>query len=165
MTILTVHRDRTFDERMRAYYLHGGTALAAAKKAEEIIRRMIDEGRRSGLSFGRRTRKGELRIKHCVKYDLGNGYRMVCLKKERRFIALYIGTHDECSRWIARNKDLTYDLSRATCETIATKEPVTPVFIDEEDAVEAYERELMSRIDDKMLRKIFKGLCESAGSR
>lgn len=157
--VLTVHRDRAFDERIRQFYHDGGTALAAAKKAEEIIRRIIDDGRRSGLSFGRRTRKGELRIKHCVKYDLGNGYRMVCLKKERRFIALYIGTHDECCRWIARNKDLVYDISRATCETIATKEPVAPVDTEEEDPVAAYERELLGKIDDRILRKIFRGLC------
>jgi hypothetical protein len=157
--IISVHRDKIFEEKIKEFLAHGGTALLAARKAEEIIGRIIHNGRQIGLGVGRRTRNGELRIKNCVKYDLGNGYRLICLKRECCFIALYIGTHDECSRWLQRNKDLAYDLDNASCEHIATKEVASPSSKIEEDPVITYEKELMTNLDDRMLRKIFCGIC------
>lgn len=158
--ILSVHRDKRFDERIKEFYTYGGTALLAAKKAEEIISRIVEEGRKNGFKFGRRTRNGELRIKNCIKYDLGNGYRLICLRREYHFIVLYIGTHDDCSRWLERNKDLTYDLDNASCEYIATKEVALPFSPKEADPADTYEEELLQKVNDRILRKIFCGICE-----
>jgi len=156
--IFTVHRDKNFDEKIQKYLAHGGTALLAARKAEEIIGRIVHDGRNSGFKFGRHTRNGELRIKNCIKYDLGNGYRLICLKREYHLIVLHIGTHDECSRWIERNKDITYDLDNASCEHIATKEVASPASPKEADPADMYEEELLKKADDKVLRNIFCGI-------
>jgi hypothetical protein len=157
--IISVHRDKNFDEKIKEFLAHGGTALLAARKAEEIISRIVSDGRNSSFKFGRRTRNGELRIKNCIKYDLGNGYRLICLMREYHLIVLHIGTHDECSRWLERNKDLTYDLDNASCKHIATKEVASPSSKIEEDPAITYEKELMTNLDDRMLRKIFCGIC------
>jgi hypothetical protein len=158
--ILSVHRDKHFDEKIKSFRNQGGTALLAARKADEIISRIVEEGRNSGFKFGRRTRNGELRIKNCLKFDLGNGYRLICLRRECRFIVLYIGTHDDCSRWLERNKDITYDLDNASCEHIVTKEVALPASPKKADPADTYEEELLKQADDKILRKIFCGLCE-----
>lgn len=76
----------------------GGTAAIAVKKAEEIIARMISRGQTIPDAIGRLTKNGELRGKHCRKYDLGSGYRLICVHQENHLMLLYIGSHDECSR-------------------------------------------------------------------
>ena len=52
----------------------------------------------------RRTRHGELRIGGCRKYDLGGGYRLVCIKHEGHLVAAFVGSHDDCDRWIENNR-------------------------------------------------------------
>ncbi len=163
--ILQVLRDKVFDERMRDYLNHGGPALSAARRANEIIGKIVRGGRTGGVKFGRRTRNGEMRIRNCIKYDLGNGYRMVCLRRDTRFVALFIGTHDECSRWLERNRDLAYEWSTAPHECRETAQaPVRPLR-KERDPAEIYEEDLLRSLDDTTLRKIFCGICGRAKRR
>lgn len=158
--ILQVYRDNNFDERIKSFLTHGGTASMAARKAEGIIGRIVKKGRHNGFKVGRQTRNGELRIKNCIKYDLGNGYRMVCIKRDTRFIFLYIGTHDECSRWLERNKDLQYDVNNATYVQTPSVETPPSILRKEPDAADLYEENLLKQLDDTTLRKIFSGICE-----
>ena len=73
----------------------------------------------------------------------------------------YIGTHDECTRWLERNKGLEYDINTAGEGPQLAKQislEVEPQ-IKKVDPADEYEEKLISRIDDRMLRKIFSGLC------
>ena len=131
----------------------------AARKAEDIIDRIVQNGKNNGYKVGRQTRNGELRIRNCIKYDLGNGYRMVCLMRENRFTVVYIGTHDECSRWIEQNKGLTYSSYDASAVKIDANEDLRQVLSKERDPSDIYEEELLKKIDDETLRTIFCGIC------
>ncbi len=160
--ICYVHRDPRFERCLNTLRESGGTALSAAKKAEEIINKILAKGRENSLKVGRLTRKGELRIKSGIKYDLGNGYRLVCAKKGPHLILLYIGTHDDCSRWLERNKGLRYEIDNNGNNVIVTRKAVSSDFKSTGaiDPAEEYEQQLMKRIDDKVLRNIFCGLVE-----
>jgi hypothetical protein len=68
------------------------------------------------------TKHGELRIKGCMKYDLGSGYRLVTLKYGCHIYLLYAGSHDECNRWIENNRDLSLDLIQKRSKVV-TIEP------------------------------------------
>jgi len=157
--ILKVHRDKEFDQRIQEYLSHGGPASLAARKACAILEKIVRRGGSEGIKFGRFTGKGEMRIKNCIKYDLGNGYRMICLRREDRFAALYIGTHDECSRWLDRNRDLDYDWSTSPYECIQVGKAPSSTREEGKDAADLYEEKLLEQLDDKILRKIFCGLC------
>lgn len=50
------------------------------------------------------TRNGEDRIKGCRKVDLGGGYRLGTLKQGKDLYLLFVGTHDECGRWVENNR-------------------------------------------------------------
>jgi len=83
------------------------------------------------------------------------------MRKAYHLILLYIGTHDECTRWLERNKGLEYDLNNAGENPLFTKQ----ISLEAEqqtkkvDPADEYEERLKSRIDDRMLRKIFSGIC------
>jgi len=157
-----VHRDPKFEQSLSTIRDRGGSALSAAKKAEKIIQRVLEKGRENSLKVGRLTRKGELRISRGIKYDLGNGYRLICAKKGSNLILLHIGTHEECSRWLERNKGLHYEIGDNYCAKLVTQEHIStdPGQMKTIDPSDEYEEQLMKRIDDKILRKLFCGLVE-----
>ncbi|MGB9716609.1 MAG: hypothetical protein ACPL1G_09430 [Thermodesulfovibrionales bacterium] len=164
--ILNVYRDPKFIENLETLRTQGGKSLAIAKKADRLIKRILTKRVNGFPEVGKLTRKGELRIKHCKKYDLGDGYRLITLEEGNQIIFLYIGSHDQCNRWLERNKGLEYkideikDVEVITTETNGDKaEFMFSDYIKEKTFADEYEEQLMSRIDDRILRKIFWGLC------
>jgi hypothetical protein len=158
--ILSVSIDPKLRERLTEFRKQGGASSFAAKKADDLINRLLLRGRDCTHEIGRLTKHGEFRIRRCKKYDLGNGFRLICLRQGNHFIFLSIGTHDECHRWLERNKGLRYEMDIGYQDVLTTKgvpEPAVP--IKESDPADEYEDQLLQNIDDKMLRKIFCGLC------
>jgi len=160
--VFYILRDPKFDKYLNILRERGGTALLAAKKAEEIINKILIKGRENSHIIGKLTKNGEFRIRHCIKYDLGNGYRLVCMKKGSHLVLLYIGTHDDCSRWLQRNRDLQYEIDNNCNNMLLTRDVPSIDFISSADVdpADEYEEQLVKRIDDKVLRNIFCGLCE-----
>lgn len=157
--IYYVHHDYRFEKYLNELRERGGTALSAVKKAEEIMEKILAKGRENSYKVSKLTRKGELRIKSGIKYDLGNGYRLVCARRGPHLILLYIGTHDDCSRWLERNKGLKYEIELCGNNSMATQEIVSADSKSTTtDPAEEYEKQLLKRIDDKILRNIFCGL-------
>jgi hypothetical protein len=79
--ICSIYRDPRFDGCLEMLRERGGAALIAVEKAEELMSRIILKGREYSVNVGKQTRNGEFRIKRCIKYELGSGYRLVCVKK------------------------------------------------------------------------------------
>ncbi len=159
--IFSLYLDPKFTKTLNELRKQGGISSIVAKKADDLIRRLLLRGRDCSTETGKLTKNGELRIRKCKKYDMGNGYRLICLRKASRLILLYIGTHDECTRWLERNKGLEYDLNNAVENPLVTKQislEAEPQ-IKKTDPADEYEERLISQIDDRMLRKIFSGLC------
>jgi mRNA-degrading endonuclease YafQ of YafQ-DinJ toxin-antitoxin module len=158
---LSIYCDPKLNKRLDELRNQGGISSTVAKKTDGIINRLISRGREFSHAIGKHTKNGEWRIKNCKKYDLGNGYRLIYLRKEDILIFLYIGTHDECSRWLERNKGLQYEIGETRSDFISIPECplVEPVHTQENDPTDEYERQLLQKIDDKTLRKIFCGLC------
>lgn len=50
------------------------------------------------------TRNGEKRIPHCVKYELGDGWRLVTSQHFKTCGFLFMGKHDDAERWLDANK-------------------------------------------------------------
>jgi hypothetical protein len=168
--IFSIHRTTLFDRCLEDLRTKGGTAESAAKKAVDFINAVSgreDRKVREKFSF---TRHGEARIRNCRKVDLGCGYRLVCLLKDGHFVLLYAGSHDDCSRWLMRNRRMTFELKEAAQpvsvvrEQLPREEVVPIVGGQEGNIADAYEAELMSRIDDAVLRKVFSGLVNRSGS-
>ncbi len=170
-TIAKFYRDPVFDRTLVDLRAKGGYAAVAAGKADELA------GLLSGRPGARRgkfrfTRRGEYRIRNCRKVDLGCGYRIVCIQKDGRLVLVYIGTHDDCFRWIERHRTAEYDLDAVPEEGWAEAAPDSAGTLalehggtDEDHFAEAYEAALMERVDDAMLRKVFSGLIVRGSER
>jgi hypothetical protein len=163
-TAFSIHRTALFDQCLKDLRKKGGTPETAAKKAEDFIRAVSgQDGRaiREKFSF---TRHGEARIRNCRKIDLSAGYRLVSLLKDGQLVLLYAGSHDECSRWLMRNRRMNYEFNEAehadsaSRELILIKETEPAVLEGDKQCIDEYEADLMSKIDDTVLRKVFSGI-------
>jgi hypothetical protein len=156
-----VHSKPRFEKRLKNLQKSEKFAVAAAMKADKIIDNLVCKGNRSIIETGRLSRYGEARIPNCIKYDLGKGYRLVCVRQREHFFLLYIGTHDDCRRWIENNRGLIPDIHQRNTKTrFILNSPVTQgdETKDPEKDID-YEDLLMARITEKDLRWVFRGLC------
>lgn len=64
------------------------------------------------------TKYGEYRIRKCVKYDLGCGYRMITIWRNHDIFVSYVGTHDECDRWLENNRWQDFQILKERCRGI-----------------------------------------------
>ena len=159
--IQIAYLDPKLDKCLAGLRRSGKKASLAADRADEIISRL-----RAGIfppgQVATVTKHGELRIKGCMKYDLGSGYRLVTLKDGRQIYLLYIGSHDECHRWIENNRDLPLDLIQERSEAVAIKPGQSrKVSADSEEVLEdisTEDFEIEEFYDDSELRRIFSGL-------
>ena len=164
--ILFVHKTSFFEQCLNDLRNQGGAALYAAKRVDKIICSLTNHGNRPARERFGVTRKGEYRISNCKKIALGSGYRLVCVLSDFHLVLLYVGSHDDCFRWIANNKGLEYeieDLTKAVrlLYNRGSHEKTLPEdVIQERKFIEAYEAMLMSKIDDDVLCNVFKGLCK-----
>jgi len=98
---------KQFDRQLNALGKRGG----AYKRAESAVRQWIDgfgHGDGNPLKEMKRTSNGEDRIPHCRKFSLPHGCRLVTQLTDGYCILLYCGDHDECDRWLDRNRGCTF---------------------------------------------------------
>ncbi len=160
-----LHCSKSLEKQLKILRRSGKKAEWAAGQCEEILARIRADGLLCDSLYLKRTKNGEYRISNCVKYDLGNGYRMVTIRDGNHLYVPFIGGHDETSLWLDRHK---YDLFSAT----------DPMFISEvvqllpdgesqkemqgqsscENPDDPYEEQLLERLDDGLLKDLFCGL-------
>jgi hypothetical protein len=134
-----------------------GRASMAARTAEGIIRSLA-AGDVASVNH-KLTSHGEARLEKAVKFDLGAGYRMVSVRAGEALLMLFAGSHDDCDRWLERNRGMSFDVgglpekapaSRQLAPTnAAAEEPLS------QEPEEAHDEELSQR----ELRLVFRGLC------
>ena len=160
---LFLYRTQLFERCLDDLRKKCGTASDAVKRIDDIFRSLMQSGDRPERERFRYTRKGEYRIKHCRKISLGCGYRLVLIQKDNSYVFLFAGTHDDCFRWIERNKGLTYEVDWAANSISIVQDDHSDAgelpedVLEEKIFVEQYEKKLMEQIDDDLLVRLFTG--------
>ena len=153
---MEIHQTRRFVKLLAVMDKAGKNQRDAAGRAREIVVRLQSDPL-DRAAENKRTRYGELRLDHCRKYDLACGFRLIGLKRKNRLIFVYIGSHDDCQRWIENNRDnleeidslpVPLDQSMPSPADLALSEPGHR----ERDE---YEEQLMARIDEQTLQEVF----------
>ncbi len=154
-----------FERTLEELRSKGGYAAVAAGKADAFIAVLCGGAGVGDRDKFRFTRKGEYRIRNCRKVDLGCGYRIVCIQKDQRLVLLYTGTHDDCFRWIERRRTEEYDLDGVAPEGWINvpaqgqmKTTAADRALDDDRPSAEHEDELMGKVDDAVLRKVFAGI-------
>lgn len=113
-----IHLDPKLEKCLDVLKKGSRRACLAADRASAII----EDLRRGEIPPGdicAFTRYGEARIKGCRKYNLGAGYRLITLKQGSNLYLLFVGTHDECDRWIENNREhLPLEMIAERCRTL-----------------------------------------------
>ena len=92
---------------------------------------------------------------------LVGGYRLVYVKEDKHYFFLFAGTHDDCDRWLNNNKHLKPEPNDAEMSLMVRQAGAVTLSPDH-NAPEGdidYDEFLMQNIDEKMLRRVFRGLC------
>ena len=156
-----LHYSRTIEKQLKVFRRSGQTGSLAAEQYQMLVN-LIRQGELLSESvYTKRTKHGEYRLSNCVKYDLGNGYRMVTIRVGQDLFIPFIGSHDETDKWLDRRNDPSYIRD----EIILADESILHISqkISEqqnENCIEPdlYEQQLAERLDDSVLREVFGSL-------
>ena len=88
----------------------GGTK----QQARDKVMKIFGEINFGSKHFGKLTKNGEKRIKHCIKYDLPGKCRLVTVQKNNFIILLFVGDHAECDHWIKQNEGFEFVVDKKT---------------------------------------------------
>jgi hypothetical protein len=158
---VVIHRDPQLHKCLTKLRRAGGRALLAAEQVETILARLATYEGKHPDAIHKRTRNGEARIEKCKKFDLVGGYRLVYIHEAQQYYFLFAGTHDDCDHWLTHNRDLTLEMPGVSTlaeakptavETSAAEPAVPPGDLDYDDII-------LKDIDEKILRRVFSGLC------
>lgn len=161
---LEIHQTRRFAKRLASMAKAGKNERIVAKRARRILGDLQTNPLHEEAEC-KRTRHGELRLIDCRKYDLSCGFRLIALKRERQLIFAYIGSHDDCQRWIENNRYYQDAIKSSPLPLPSTKNrhhDVARTGIEPDS--DEYEEQLMAKIDERVLREIFAGLYGNAQS-
>jgi hypothetical protein len=155
-----IQRTPRLNKCLDSLFKSGGKAAGAARRAEEIIESLQNEADAANQLRNRLTKHGELRIDRCIKYDLGGAYRLVGVRNGRSLVFSFAGTHDDCDRWIENNRGhvppIKPDAAPPPPEAKTDESPGETL-----ESQPDYDTLLMERIDEKVLRKVFSGICRT----
>ncbi|HTG82441.1 MAG TPA: hypothetical protein VL949_10890 [Geobacteraceae bacterium] len=161
--MVIVYRDNQFEKCLEQLKRAGGTGTQAARRTEALIEELAQSDGRTAPETCRLTRHGEARIRKCRKYDLGDGYRLVCIRRGHHLVLLYAGSHDDCDRWLERNRGLRPVIDPGLRPIPPVERPASPLppwaaAEGPDDPEEDYERLITARITKQDLKKLFEGL-------
>ncbi|MBI5327322.1 MAG: UvrD-helicase domain-containing protein [Deltaproteobacteria bacterium] len=101
---------KSFNRSLHELYQKGGNDRRKVESVDSILgkksREVSDPFEQHKL-----TNHGETRIKNCFKYDLKDGYRLITVQQSNCRIFLYVGTHDECERWLEQNRGKRFTMN------------------------------------------------------
>jgi mRNA-degrading endonuclease RelE of RelBE toxin-antitoxin system len=156
---ITIHREASFKKALKALEKGDRAASAAAERAKEIISKLAAGEHQAIELQNRRTHNGELRIGGCRKYNLGGGYRLVCIKQKSRLLATFVGSHDDCNRWIENNRGFEKAVLSTKLPSLHAKESATSHHGPKRQVFGSdCDDRFLARLDQKILRRIFNGI-------
>jgi hypothetical protein len=162
-----IHREKRFDKELELLRSQGEKARVAAKRAEEVIAKLTQKGWTDLKHVAKLADHGEHRLDGCIKYDIGGGFRLVCFKRRDHLYFSYVGTHDDCHRWLNQSKNRPHLVGkREAVTTVVEKKKAEKIQIQEAPEEEGdYDDRLMEQINDEILRKVFEGLVRGPQKR
>jgi mRNA-degrading endonuclease YafQ of YafQ-DinJ toxin-antitoxin module len=159
MVCLEIHQTRKFAKRLVAMAKAGKHERIVAERARQILADLQTNPLHEEAEC-KRTRHGELRLNDCRKYDLSCGFRLIALKRDRRLVFTYIGSHDDCQKWIENNRYYQDKVDSEPIPPLAANNEPPPLPTESDVQKDEYENQLMTKIDDSILRVVFSGLCK-----
>jgi hypothetical protein len=163
-----IHLAKSLIKQLDVLGKAGRKGELAVDRYKDLVRGIRQKGRQCEDVVAKRTRHGELRLKNCVKYDLGGGYRLVTVRQGEHLFLLFIGSHDETDQWLERHRnkifspqDPSYCCETLPCQKNEPQHPAASSLTRENLGFDPYEDGLRERLDQSLLSLVFCGLYRS----
>jgi hypothetical protein len=98
---ISYFRTKTFDKTLQNAFLLGGQTQKRGDKVRIVLGSLEDHNPFASLPV---TKHGETRIKNCVKYELGDAWRLVTRQTDKTCTFLFVGDHEDTEKWIEGHK-------------------------------------------------------------
>ena len=133
------------------------TAIASAR-AKEIIE-ILKQGVPLSSS-GHAKPKTDRRLKNSIKFDLGSGFRLICIRRKAAIHVMFLGDHDCCDTWLTQHGRKKPYKKGTDVFFIRPDAPAPlPAALAGRDERACQEEETgLPEISQKDLRRVFKGL-------
>jgi hypothetical protein len=95
---------KTFDKALKDAFLSGGQHRKKHDRVKIVLGSLRDPDPFITLKV---TNHGEKRIKNCVKYDLGDAWRLVTCQTDKTCTFLFVGDHEDTESWLDGHKNET----------------------------------------------------------
>ena len=153
-----IHLDPRLEKILAGLKKGGRREKLVTDRVEAIIAE-VKRGRLPPEEVASFTRNGEGRIRGCRKYDLGAGYRLITLKQGQDLYLLFVGTHDECGRWVENNREhLPLEMISERCRTVERSRPNQAMTRASAPPQMEPEEDWLPPVTDRDLRMVFSGL-------
>jgi hypothetical protein len=106
VTGVTYFKTKHFDRALNRAKL-SGPARNKATKVLAVLGSLADSNPFAGLAA---TNNGETRIPKCVKYNLGDGWRLVTVQDNRVCGFIFVGDHDDVDQFLDRHKGTRFGI-------------------------------------------------------
>ena len=137
----------------------------AAGRARAIIKALIQGS--SPASAGLLRPKPDRRLKNSLKFNLGSGFRLICIREKSQIFIMFAGDHDSCDVWLTANSKGKPHRNGLQMDVYAPKAPKDRACPPHADA-----RYLtpgpdladpcLNEISQADLRRVFRGLVQQA---
>lgn len=104
--VLEFARYKDFDRSLVQLGRRGGKYQKAADRIDSVLGK-ASRGESNPFHGLKVTKHGENRVDKCVKYDLGDGIRLITIQDSGVVLFCFAGTHTECDEWLDRNRGST----------------------------------------------------------
>ncbi len=94
---IAYYHTKDFQRALKVAFLQGGKSQRKQSRVREVLGSLDQADPFATLSV---TNHGETRLRHCVKYDLGDGWRLVTRQTDRTCGFLFMGDHADADRWL-----------------------------------------------------------------
>ena len=159
-----IHLSQRFSKQLSLLEKADRKANLAAAQAESIIELYLSLGEEPYVVRNKRTKHGESRLRNCLKYDLGGGYRLIAVRDGIHLFFVCVGSHDDIDLWLERNRgySISVESQKEFFKTIEIDEQEsgdvdTAESCREYESDDSYEEDLISRLDEKAMRRLFGG--------
>ncbi|GEC32159.1 hypothetical protein N181_19595 [Sinorhizobium fredii USDA 205] len=157
---ISYYTTKTFDRSLSKAIRDGGQCRKKADKVRVILGSLRDPDPFAGLSP---TNHGESRIANAVKYDLGDGWRLVTQQYDKACIFLFVGDHEDVDKWLNGQKGLKVAVRdlRAVLVPGAGEEIIHTGW----HRADHHDVALADRLDSEAMDHVFDGLPRSVARR
>lgn len=156
---------RSLGKKLKAMRRAGKKGELAAIQCEALLSCIRNDGLLVDEVYRKRTKNGEYRISNCIKYDLGNGYRLVTIKDGQNLFVTFVGNHDETDLWLEHHKfdtylpdDPAYLLEHTAADYQTRRTEPQSNECEEVSKNDPYEEQIMAQLDESIMKIVFHGL-------